>query len=188
MQRIIWLLICALAVSACSFHGDSVRTQETVYRSKKEKIDFSLSGWSFFWGVEGPVVGDPFDAFLHLYAEKGNFLVRIDSPNDVEKLKGVHVEDQDQALNIVRLFTQPSSYGRFTIPLKAELPNSPIDVKTRSNHFVVTRQLVDPARTADGKFPVYEVCETISPKGKYSIVTNRLFQLLEKRPVGIRGY
>ncbi len=137
---------------------------------------FRAGDWRFIWRVPAGS-GDPVEAFRVLFAERNDAVVQVREPQSVQRLPGIRFVSPDEALQFVRLFTEPESYFRFVEPHALELPNSSATVAPGTDGtFVITRQLLYPKEippfnlelSRDDFMPLYQVRETVSADGTYS--------------------
>src|SRR5439155_26845333 len=116
------MLACLLLVfTGCCLVGRQRLKSGDVSESRGVSCPFELGGWRLLLGTEG-TIGDPVEAFTHLYAEKGGSFLRIDDPTDLNRVSGIRVRTPSEALALVRLFTSMDTYHYFRRPCAIEYP------------------------------------------------------------------
>ena len=144
---------------------------------KNVDVAFGTGDWRLFFGASR-VIGLPIEAFVHVYAKRGDRIESILSPQDMNKLDGISVTSNDEALNFVRLFTNRDFVIVFQSPLAIEHEPESTVVEKKNDGFYITRQLVYWEETKSGKHRLYRVKERVSFNGKYQVVEKQFLKYL----------
>jgi hypothetical protein len=176
-HKILLSLILTLLVPGCfTPAGQDYEDHQKGYPVLARKVDLSIEGWEFYWGLGEGNTGDPVNAFLKLYAMKGDQLEILLEPNDLAKLSGLEIKSSPQALRLLRLFTDGETYYRFSAPFWIECGKGAAKVERKKGTFVVTRHLMCPSlRSVWGEGlqePLYAIEERLSATGHYQRRTN----------------
>lgn len=175
-----------ISISGCSVFKPKRLSPSDVFERRSFDYPLDTGGWRLFLGVEG-AIGDPIEAFTHLYAERQGELLKIESPTDFARLSGVRVSNPDEALAFVRLFTDDATYFYFHRPVAIEYPEQNAIVERAGDGFRVRRKLLY-LRPRHKVFENYEVMEFISPQGQYICKRTRLIETLERLPRSVLFY
>ena len=156
----------------------------------KLDVKFDTGGWILSLGApEDREVGWPIISFSDLYAQKnGERTIKISSPSDMKKRRGLSITSKEAALDFVRLFTteQEDVYSVFSSPRTLERDSKHTTVVREGNSYIVRRKLVYVDEEASGKYPLYEVEERITSDGTYTIKKIRLVRRLSGIEASIR--
>jgi hypothetical protein len=178
------LLICSLFVLAgCTgLKPHRLTTQDVYERRALVDAPFHLGQWRLLLGMEmNGIVGDPIEAFTHMYAERDGCFMRIDRPADFERLSGICIRTPDEALALVRIFTDNQTYLYFSRPRAVEYPEGNATVRSVPDGYFVSRNLLYLKRAHRG-FHVRQVQEFVSPNGAYSRRRGSLIAILPRLP------
>lgn len=180
-------------VSMYVFRGAPVlAADDDVQISTWMKLDvkFDSGGWLLSLGAPDDRDGGfPIIAFSDLYAQKNREkTIKISSPDDMKKLRGLSITSEEAALDFVRLFTREDEdvYSVFSSPRAVERDSRNTTVLRDGNSYVVKRKLVFVDKRTSGTYPLYEVEEKVAPDGTYSIKKNRLVRQLSALEAAIR--
>ncbi len=174
------LILSLFVLAGCTgLKPHRLTTQDVYERRASVNAPFHLGRWRLLLGME--IIGDPIEAFTHLYAERDGCLVRIDRPADFERLSGICIRNPDEALALVRMFTDNQTYLYFSRPRAVEYPQGNATVRSVPDGYVVSRNLLYLKRAHRG-FQVRQVQEFVSPNGAYSRRRGSLTAILPHLP------
>ena len=200
MKTTIIILLCA---GAFAFNGcatkhaaeESVATIPWIWECKSFTTNFDTGKWTFVIGTNESL-GFPVEAFINLYAKNENGYVLIKEPADMNQLSGIKINNAEDALNFVRMFTRPDnhdlrdSYYLFDVPNAKEINHETTTVVRDKNTFIVTRTLVyDESFYDSGYFcPVAIVKESVTVNGKYTLLSKKIMDPMPWRETGFLMY
>jgi hypothetical protein len=154
-------------------------------------VKFDTGGWLLSLGSpEDRELGWPIISSSDFYAQKnGEKTIKISSPNDMKKLRGLSITSDEGALDFVRLFTTEDEdvYSVFSSPRAVERDSRHTTVVRDGNSYVVKRMLVYVDEKTSGTYPLYEVEEKVARDGTYSIKKNRLVRRMSGLEAAIRS-
>ena len=147
----------------------------------KQDVTFDTGGWKLSLGVpEGGRVGLPIIAFSGLYAQKGDKTIKVSSPDDMKKLRGLSITSAKAALDFVRLFTREEEdvYSVLSSPRAVERNCKHTTVVREDGSYVVRRKLVYVDEEISGTYPLYEDGRRVAADGTYTVEKKRLVRRL----------
>jgi hypothetical protein len=173
---VITVALGSICVMGCASNR-STESPDDIWTYEVIQVAFETNGWRLFFGARGEV-GEPIEAFLHLYAQRDGDIVVIDGPQDMTKLKGLSVRSKVAALSYVRLFTQAETFMLFSFPNAIERNEDAAEVTAQDGAFLVVRRLVF-AEEVEGKgHPLVAVKERVTFDGKYTLVAKDVVDYL----------
>lgn len=180
------LVAMALLVSGgCSKPRPGVVTNGIMFY-QPVPVKFETGKWTFFVGTEDEV-GYPIIVYLKFYVHDGKSVQRIAKPEDMNKINGLSIKTQDEAISYLRLFTRDSMFVMFDEPYAIEQSPDSASVVSDEDGFVVTRRLTLTALDNPHGYPVFEFREKVTSDGKYTCLSKKLVEHVpyEKYPFPI---
>lgn len=168
IRHLVMMVTLGMCIVGCA--GNRSEETDDLWTYEPVPVTFKTNGWRLFIGARGEI-GEPIEAFLHLYAKRDGKLVMINEPTDMNKLKGLSVRSCEAALSYVRLFTQPETFMLFSFPNAIEKDHDAAEVITQDGAFLVVRQLVLSVKVEDKGNPLIRVKERVTFTGNYTLVS-----------------
>ena len=105
------LLICIAGCTGARI-GEIARFQIDLYIYEELNPGFPTGGWTFFTGAHNEI-GAPSEAFLAVYARKGNVVVPVRRRMDLGLLEGINIQTEEHAVHLVLFFTREDIFCLF---------------------------------------------------------------------------
>jgi hypothetical protein len=167
------LTVLTSFVLGCSNQDNSKEMHNKILFEQPVSVNFETSKWSFFLGYE-EMAKEPIIIYMKLYAKKGRLIEKILKPCDINKLDGIKIENSDEAIWFLRLFTNENFFPIFDEPRAIELQPESIKIVNQENGFLVIRKLIMALPEKPKGYPVFEFHEEITFDGKYRFVSKKL--------------
>lgn len=167
---VICLSLLFLLQVSCSKKTPVLSNESDVWVYEKLSHLSPLGAWDLFLGAKGEI-GLPAEAFLHVFAKKGNVVYEIIEPQSLTNLIGVRIATSNDALAVVRFFTQKRLASVLSFPHYVDLSDqyNKVSIMSENGNFIIERELGYLESADQNDIPVYRVREMIKQDGSYQV-------------------